>query len=47
VANDVGVYLFNADGSGNPSPAPTNIVVANNVIYGDLSHATDPTVRNR
>jgi hypothetical protein len=89
VANDVGVYLFNADGSGNPSPSPTNIVVANNVIYGDLcynqsyqagisdvgngdrmidntisgpgytrsacptgtavdiSHATDPTVRNR
>jgi hypothetical protein len=36
VANDVGVDLFNADASDNPSPAPTNIAVTGNVIYGDL-----------
>jgi hypothetical protein len=38
VANDVGVYLYNADGSGNPPPTPTNIVVSNNVIYGDICY---------
>lgn len=35
VANDVGVYLFNADADGNASPTPTNISVTNNTIYGD------------
>jgi hypothetical protein len=38
VANDVGVYLFNADASDNPSPAPTNIRVTDNVIYGDICY---------
>jgi hypothetical protein len=38
VANDVGVYLFNADASDNPPSTPTSIVVAQNVIYGDICY---------
>ena len=38
MANDVGVYLFNADASDDAPPTPTNIQVANNVIYGDICY---------
>jgi hypothetical protein len=39
-ANDVGVYLFNADESGSASPTPTNLIAVQNVIYGDLCYNT-------
>ena len=37
-ANDVGVFVFNADENGNAPSIPTNVVVARNVIYGDLCY---------
>jgi hypothetical protein len=37
-ANDVGVFVFNADDNGTASSIPTNIVVARNVIYGDICY---------
>ena len=39
-ANDVGVYVFNADENGDAPSTPTNVVVARNVIYGDLCYNT-------
>ena len=38
VANDVGVFLFNADASNNPPPTPTNILVRDNLIDGDICY---------
>jgi hypothetical protein len=38
-ANDVGVYVFNSDGTEDRAPSTaTNIVVARNGIYGDLCY---------
>jgi len=38
VANDVGVYVFNGDASGNPPATRTNVSVLNNIIYGDICY---------
>jgi hypothetical protein len=39
VANDVGVYAFNAaDNLGNPPATPTNVSVLSNTIYGDICY---------
>jgi prepilin-type processing-associated H-X9-DG protein len=35
VANDVGIYVYNADASGNPPATATDVTIANNVVYGD------------
>jgi hypothetical protein len=37
-ANDVGVYAFNIDESAGAPAMPTNVVIARNVIYGDLCY---------
>ena len=37
-ANDVGVYVFNADENGDAPSTPTNVVIARNIIYGDLCY---------
>jgi hypothetical protein len=39
-ANDVGVYVFNTDENGDAPGLATNVVVARNVIYGDLCYNT-------
>jgi hypothetical protein len=38
VANDVGVFSYNADASLNPAATPTNVAILNNVIYGDICY---------
>jgi hypothetical protein len=40
VNNDVGIWLFQADGSCNPSPDPTNITISNNSVFNNAINNT-------